>query len=399
MKRARANLEALVLGRVAQRGNDLAVSAELVRVRDNRQIWGERYQRTAADIFTIQEDLAQEISEALKVQLSTDEESRLTRQYTVSSEAYDAYLRGRYHWNRRTEESLRQAVEHFQDAIREDPSYALAYSALADTYSLFGWYYEPPTESYPKARAAAERALEIDDSLGEAHASRAYVKYFYEWDFAGAERGFLRAIELSPSYAAARQWYASNLAVRRRYDEAIQQVRVAIEVDPLSLVVNSDYGLWLVYSGQYEDGVEQLDKTLELQPDWAWAHVGLGHSYELQGLYAEAIPHYEKASELSGAPFGLGFLGHAYAKSGRLDDAHAILQRLEALSRKQYLSPVETAYVHAGLGDLDATFEWLEKAHDERASALVWVFTFPISLDLAADPRFSDLKRRVGLEP
>ena len=391
-------VEALVLGRIVQRGDDLSISAELVRTRDSGQIWGELYQRKAADIFSIQEDMAREISDALRLQLTAEQEDLLTKQFTTSSEAYAAYLKGRYHWNRRTEEGIRQAIVHFQEAIREDPSYALAYSGLADGYSLLGFYYESPRTALPKARAAAERALELDDRLGEAHASLAWIKTVYDWDFAEGEREVQRAIELNPKYATAYHWYSVLLAVTGRHDEAVEQIRKAAELDPLSRIINSNYGQWLGYAGRHEEGAEQLRKTVELDPSWALGHLRLGQNYELRGLFSEAIPHYEKMAELADAPYGLGNLGHAYAKSGRGDEAHGVLERLEELANTRYVAPIERAYVYAGLGDLDRSFEWLEKAYDARSSILTFARVRPIRKDIEHDPRFSDLMRRIGLE-
>ena len=390
-------VEALVIGRIVQRGDDLSISAELVRTRDSGHIWGGRYQRKAADIFDIQEDMAREISDALRVQLTAEQEDLLTKQFTASSEAYEAYLKGRYHWNRRSEEGIRQAIVHFQEAIREDPSYALAYSGLADSYSLLGYYYESPRTALPQAREAAERALELDDRLGEAHVSLAWVKSVYDWDFAEAEREFERAIELNPTYPTAHQWYSVLLNFSRRYDEGIEQIRLAAELDPLSRIINENYGQTLGYAGRFEEGAEQLRKTLELDPSWALGHVRLGQNYELRGLFSEAIPHYEKAFELDDT-YGLGNLGHAYAKSGRVDEAHAVLERLEELAKSRYVAPIEKAFVYAGLGDLDNCFEWLEMAYDERKSELLFLHVSPMGKDIELDPRFSDLMRRIGLQ-
>ena len=392
------DVEALVLGRIVQRGDELSVSAELVRTRDSGQIWGEQYQLKAADIFTIQEDMAQEISDALRLQLTREQEELLTKQFTASSEAYEAYLKGRYHWNRRTEEGIRQAIVHFQEAIEEDSDYALAYAGLADSYSLLGFYYVSPRTALPQAREAAERALELDDSLGEAHVSLAFVKTVYDWDFAGAEREFQRAIELNPTYETAHHWYSVNLVATGRYDEAIEQIRVAAELDPLSRIINANHGQLLSYAGRHEEGAEQLRKTVELDPSWALGHMRLGQNYELRGLFSEAIPHFEKMAELADAPYGLGDLGHAYAKSGRVDEAHAVLERLDELSNSRYVAPSERAYVYAGLGDLDRSFEWLEKAYDERSGDLLFARVWPIGKDIGHDPRFSDLMRRIGLE-
>jgi len=392
------DVEALVIGRIVQRGDELTVSAELVRTRDSGQIWGEQYQRATADIFDIQKEMAREISDALRVQLTSEQEESLTKQFTTSSEAYAAYLKGRYHWNRRTEEAIRQAIVYFEEAIREDPSYALAYSGFADSYNLLGWYYESPRTALPQARAAAERALELDDRLGEAHASLAWIKAFYDWDFAKAEQEFLRAIELNPTYETAHHWYSGYLVMIGRYDEAIEQTRKAAELDPLSRIINMAYGERLAYGGRLEEGAEELRKSLELDPNWALGHLGLGRNYELRGLFSEAIPHYEKAFELDDSSYGLGDLGHAYGKSGRVNEAHAVLERLEEMAKSRYVAPLERAYVYAGLGNLDRSFEWLEKAYEEREGNLLFARVFPIGKDIEHDPRFSDLMRRIGLE-
>ena len=392
------DVEALVLGRIVQRGDDISISAELVRTSDSGQIWGERYERKTSDVFSIQTEIAKEISDALRLRLTTEQEERLTKQYTTSSKAYQAYLKGRYYWNQRTEEGLRQAIVHFREAIEADPGFALAYSGMADCFSILGWYYLPPNEAYPKARAAAQQALELDASLAQAHSSLANVKLAYDWEFAEAEAGFQRAIELNPTYETAYHWYSLHLAAMDRLDEAVEQIRHAVELDPLSLIINDNLALWLGTAGRFQESFEHFSKTLELDPDWALGYGRLGMTYELQGSHSEAILAYEKAVELTGGRIALGWLGHAYAKSGRVDDAHAVLERLEDLGRANYVSPLVMARVHAGLGDLDSAFEWLDRAYEERTSQLIMLRTVPIDADLDQDPRYSDLLRRIGLE-
>ena len=392
------DVKALVLGRIVQRGDDISISAELVRTSDSGQVWGERYQRKTADVFSIQTEMAKEISDALRLRLTTEQEERLTKQYTTNSKGYQAYLKGRYYWNQRTEEGLRLAIVHFREAIEADPGFALAYSGMADSYSILGWYFMLPNEAYPKARAAAERALELDRNLAQAHNSLAYVKLAYTWEFAEAETGFQRAIALNPAYETAHHWYSLLLAATDRHDEAVEQIRLAVELDPLSLIINDNYGLWLATAGRYVESEEQFRKTLELDPNWALGYYRLGMNYGLQGRYAEAVSVYEKAVELSGGRVALGHLGHAYAKSRRVREARAVLDRLEELERTIYISPIDFADVYAGLGDLDTAFEWLDRAYEERTSQLTVLRTFPSSMDLAPDPRFSDLMRRIGLE-
>lgn len=392
-------VDALVLGRVVQRGDDLLISAELVRARDSEQIWGEQYQQTAADIFSIQENLAREISDALRVQLTAEQEELLTKQYTDSSEAYEAYLRGRYQWNRRTEDGTRQAIERFQEAIRLDPDYALAYTGLADSYNLRGFYYDPPDVSMPRARDAALRALELDPELGEAYVSMGWLKCFYDWDFPGSERDFKRGIELNPKYATAYQWYSNYLATVGRLDEAIEQIQIALELDPLSRIINSNYGMWLTYSGRHDEGLRQQQRTLELDSTWAIGHQWLGENYLLRDEVEEAIEHLERADALSDVPFGLGHLGLAYALAGRTDDAHATLARLQQFADEgRHVPHVEWAAIYAGLGDVDASIEWLEKAYTDRVSNLALNRFRASSKIIENDPRFTELFRRIGLD-
>ncbi|GMR22053.1 MAG: serine/threonine-protein kinase [Acidobacteriota bacterium] len=393
------DVEALVIGRIVQRGDELSISAELVRTRDNGQIWGEQYQRATADIFDIQKEMALEISEALRHQLTSEQEERLTKQYTESPEAYEAYLKGRYHWNQRSEEGLRQAIVHFQEALEKDPNYALAYSGLADSYSLLGFYYESPRTASPQARAAAEQALELDDQLAEAHTSLGWVKLFYDWEFAEAERHFQRALALDPAYATAHQWYAAYLRCMQRNDEDVAQLRLAVELDPLSLIINTGYGWALSVAGRNEEADEQFRKTLELNPSWALGYLRLGHHHELQGSFDKAILAYERAVELSSqGVVGLGHLGHAYAKAGRIDEAQRVLERLDELVETRYVASFERASVYAGLGDMDNFFEWMEKAYQERPFQLPLVRAFPFVEDVEQDPRFAELLKRIGLE-
>ena len=342
--------------------------------------------------------MAREIGDALRIQLTMEQEELLTKQYTESSDAYEAYLKGRYHWNRRTEEGIGQAIVHFQEAINHDPNYALAYTGLADSFSLLGYYYVSTREAFPRAKQAAERALERDDSLGEAHVSLAWIKCIYDWDFDEAEREFVRGIELNPTYANGHQWYSIYLVVTGRYDEAIERIRIALELEPLSRIINANYGQFLGYAGRYEEAHEHLRKTSELDPAWALAHLFVGANYAQQGLFSEAVPHYEQAVTLDDSPYGIGFLGQAYAKSGRVDEAHTVLERLDGLAETRYVSPLQRAAVYAGLGDPDRFFEQMERAYEERTSELPLLRIFPWVEDVEQDPRFAELLRRVGLE-
>ena len=255
---------------------------------------------------------------------------------------------------------------HFREAIDDDPNYAMAYTGLADSFSLLGYYFVSPREAFPRAKQAAERALELDDSLGEAHVSLAWIKCFYDWDCEDAEPEFVRGLELNSAYANGHQWYSNYLSVTGRYDEAIERIRMALELEPLSRIINANYGDWLSHVGRYEEAHEQLRQTLELDPDWALGHLFVGITYAGQGLFSEAVPHFEQAVMLDDSPFGIGWLGQAYAKSGRVDEAYSELERLDELAETRYVSPLERAAVYAGLGDLDKFFEWMARAYEER---------------------------------
>ena len=268
---------------------------------------------------------------------------------------------------------------------------------MADSFSLLGFYYVSPREAIPRAKQAAERALELDDSLGEAHVSLAFIKCLYDRDFDEAEREFVRGIELNPTFATGHLWYSDYLNVTGRYDEAIERIRMALEIDPLSRMINANYGEALSYAGRYEEAHEQLKKTVELDPAWAHAHLIAGINYARQGLYSDAVPHYEQAVMLDDS-YTSGWLGWAYAKSGRVDGAQSVLERLDKLAETRYVSPIQRAAVYAGLSDLDSFFEWMARAYEERASYLPPLRALPWVEDVERDPRFAELLRRIGLE-
>lgn len=393
-------VEALVLGRIVQRGDALTLSAELVRASDSEQLWGARYERTAADVFAIQQDLAHEISEALRRQLSEEEREQLTKQYTANTEAYSAYVKGRYHWNNRTEQGLHQAVDYFQEAIEHDPDYALAYSGLADSYSLLGVYYVLPQQAFPQARAAARRALSIDDSLAEAHTSLAWVLLSYDRDFEQAEREFKRALELSSAYPTAYHWYGALLVTLGRYDDALALMESAVELDPVSMIINSEYATTLGLAGRHEAALRQFDKALTLNPDFAQLSLRLGDEYQTQGKIDDAIRAYQRALEMEGRDTSaLGALGHALGRSGRIDEAREILARLDRLEENHHVPSLVRARVHLGLGDTDRAFEWLARAVEERVIPIRLRYLQATDPALAADLRYAELLQRIGLEP
>jgi len=384
-------VEVLVLGRIIQREDALTISAELVRASDSEQLWGGRYEREAADVFAIQEELAREISDALRIQLTSEQEDRITKQHTESRAAYQSYSKGRHHWNLRTEDGLRQAIAHFRDAIREDPGYALAYSGLADSFSMLGLYFVSPVV-FVDARQAAEQALELDSDLAEAHTSLGLIKVLQDWDLAGAERSFRRALELNPGYATSHHWLAARFFWTLDYDKGNQHMRRAQELDPVSMIINAEYGHYLGLSGRHEEALVQLDRALELDPDFAVLYHRQGAIHESLGSLTEAIQSYETAVQLSESAYLRSSLGHAYAVAGREEDARAVLATLMENSEVRYTRPAEIALVYAGLGENDRALDWLQTAFEDGARGLINHVSLRRTLD--GDPRFTDLTRR-----
>ncbi len=395
-------VRAVLTGRVVQREGALIIQADLLDVKDGSQLWGEQYHRKFSDVLAVQEEIAKQISERLRLKLTGEEQKRLTRHHTENAEAYQLYLKGRYYWNRRTAESLNKGVEYFQQAIDKDPNYALAYAGLTDSYSLLGSSTGglSPKETFSKAKAAAAKALAIDDTLAEAHAALALVHLRYDWDWSATEREIKRAIALNPNYATTYHWYADYLVVMGRLDEAIAQIKRAQELDPLSLIINTVLGLRFYHARQYDLAIEQCQKTVEMDPNFAQAHFALGEAYEAKAKYEEAIAALQKATSLAPtSPFLFSALGHAYAVSGQVDKAMKILDQLQKLSRQRYVSPHEMAMIYTGLGEKDQAFTWLEKAYADRVWRLPFLNVDPRFDSLRSDPRFADLVRRVGLEP
>ncbi len=396
-------VRAVLTGRIAQRGDTLNIQAELIDIQRDSQLWGQQYSRKLADLLAVQEEIAKEISEKLKLQLTGEEKTRLAKRQTENTEAYQLYLKGRYYWNRRTTEGLNKSIEYFQQAIEKDPNYALAYAGLADSYNLLPFYRAmSPNDALPKGKAAVTKALEIDDTLAQAHNSLAWVKGFYELDWAGAEREYKRAIELNPGYATAHHWYALHFAAQGRLDEGLAEIKRAQELDPLSPIISSNVGQFLYWARRYDQAVEQFRKTLDLDPNFAQGHLWLGHCYERRGMYGEAIAEFQKANGLFGEnPRALGLLGHVYAISGRKREARKILADLKAVTGRRYVSPYDFAVIHLGFGEKDQALAWLEKAIEveKLTGALVFIKVEPILDPLRSDPRFHNILRRVGLPP
>ena len=385
-------------GRITQRGDQLVIGTELTDVRYNKLLWGEHYDRKMADLLATQREIAEEITEKLKIRISGGDKQLASKHYTESNEAYQSYLKGRFYWNKRSREGYRKAIEHFTAAIGQDPSFALAYAGLADCYNVLSSYgISAAKESFPLAKAAATKALELDGNLAEAHTSLAYLKYQYEWDWAGAERGFKRAIELNPNYATAHQWYAIELAGMGRVDESLREIKRAQELDPLSLSITASAG-WLFYHARrYDDAIAQYQRSLDLDQNFARAHWGIAEPYILKGDYETAIKELQVARQQDETTIVLGLLGHAYAAAGKKSEAQRILDELKQQSKTKYVDSYFLAETHAALGEKDKAFAELDDAYREHSSWIVWVKVEPKFDNIRSDPRFQDLVRRVGL--
>jgi TolB-like protein/Flp pilus assembly protein TadD/predicted Ser/Thr protein kinase len=395
-------VRAVFEGRVMQRGDDLEISAELVDARDNSHVWGQRYNRKLADVFALQDDLAKEMTTALRMRLTGEDEKRMAKSDTANPEAYQDYLKGRFWWNKRTEEGLNRGVEYFQQAIAQDPTYAVAYSGLADCYRGLGYYgYVSPKEAYPKAKEAALMAVQLDDKLAEAHNSLEGVKADYDWDWAGAEREGRRAIELNPNYAPAHQWYGSTLGQLGRSQEAQAELKRALDLDPLSVVINWNMGTGLFFfTRQYDQAIEQERKTLELDPNFMLAHVFLGVAYVQTSMYKEGLAELDEALVISpGNTLAISQLGRADALSGRRTEALKAIDQLNELSRQRFVPATRWAVVYVGLREKNKALEWLEKAYQERSLGPSTLKANPVFDPLRSDPRFADLLRRMNLQP
>ena len=402
---------AVLKGRVTQRGDNLDISVELIDAKDNTHIWGQQYSRPSSAIFALQTDLAREITSNLRMRLSGDEERRMSRRYTGNSDAYQDYMRGRYWWSRRGPDAASRSIEFFQRAIEKDPNFALAYSGLADAYSNQGTSAAAaPADVFPKAKEAALKALQIDDSLAEAHASLAWVTALYDWDWSGAEREFQRAIGLNPNYATAHQWYGIVLWNTGRLDEAMNEERRALELDPLSLIINRNVGDVYLFQKRYDQAIAQYRRTLELDPTFNSAINNMVLAYAHKGMYAEAIAEFQKASggnaaAATGAGAGSAppspVLTYVYAKSGRKAEARQMLARIQDSARQRYVPSITSARIYTALGEPDLALQWLEKAYLERSisAQTSGIKADPAFDPLRPDPRFADLLRRINLQP
>jgi tetratricopeptide (TPR) repeat protein len=396
---ARLNVSAVLEGSVRKAGNRLRITVQLSSVGDGRTLWSERYDREMADVFAIQDEIAQTIVRTLRTTLLGEIGNTTPVRYTENVKAYSLYLKGRFWWNRRTQAEIAVGVRYFEQAIAEDPDYALAYSGLADSYALdLDYRGVPVAEGMERAKAMARRAIALDETLAEAHTSLGWVTFIYDWDWPSADREFNRAIELNPQYATARQWRAWFLAAMGRFDEAIAEARAAIDLDPASVSIRRSLGWLYYYARQYEPALDQLRRALAMNPTAEETHRLLGLVYMQQGLYDEAAASFKEAIASSDYDvMAFAGLGHVAARRGRVDEARAVLNELHERSQTSYVSPVALCGLHVALGQVDKAFEWLEQAYGERRGWLAYLKIEPMLDGLRNDPRFPRLVERMRL--
>jgi serine/threonine-protein kinase len=392
-------VRAVLAGRVLHRGDSLVIKVELVDTTDGSHIWGASFNKQMSDLFSIEAEISHEISDALKLRLTSAQKKGLARRHTENAQAYQLYLKGRYHWNKRTEDGIKKSIEYFEQAIALDPKYALAYAGLADAYNLMASYSAKPLATpFLRAKATALKALSLDDGLAEAHAALAAVKLWREFDLDGGERGFRKAIELNPSYATAHLWLSLYLAAIDRMDEALSEIRLAHQLDPLSRVINLNLARVFYFARQFDESIDQCRKTIEMYPEYLIPHRRLGIAYGEKGMFEEAEAEFKKALSIAeNDSETMSAMSYAYAASGRLDDARMVCERVKELAKEVYVSPYSLARMHVGLGEIDAAFEALERTYQERHGILTYVKVEAAFDRIRSDPRFADLLRRIGL--
>jgi TolB-like protein/DNA-binding winged helix-turn-helix (wHTH) protein/Flp pilus assembly protein TadD len=392
------NVDAVVKGSALQEGDRVRISAQLIQAAPERHLWAQSYERDLTQVISLQRDVARAIADEIKITLTLDEEARLASTRPVNPEAYEAYLKGRY-FQKPTEESLKKSIEYFQQAISIDPNYAPAYAKLAFSHIMLAAFnFAPDSEHYPIARKAALKALEIDDTVAEAHTLLGHVKYRFDWDWTGAEREFRRAIELDPNSVVAHDRYAYYLDFMGRMEEALAEIKRARALDPVLLTIGPGVGWFLYHAHQYDQAIAAFQRSLELDPDVPMVHMGIGLAYIQKRMYEEAIAELQEAVALGtvgGPSTYTAMLAYAYAVSGRKAEARKILNELKQQMKQRHVSPFNIAEIHTGLGEKDRAFEWLEKAYEERDEDLIFIRD-PILDSLRPDPRFQSLLRRMN---
>ena len=391
------NVDAVLLGRIAQRGDNLTIQTDLVSVADGSELWGEQYNRKVSDLLTVQGDIAKEIYDNLRPKLTGQEITKLAKHETENAEAYQLYLQGLFYWNKWTQDGFKKASDYFNQAVEKDPNYAQAYAGLADTYNFMGDSgYVAPLQAWQNAKSAATQAVKIDDSLPEGHISLALVREDYDWDWSGAENEFKRAIQLNPNSATAHQWYGDFLTKLGRFDDARLELKKAQDLDPLSLLINTTVGRQLYFSRQYEAAIDQLQKALDMDPNFVPAQHAIESAYAQNGMFKEAVAERQKVLTLSGNPDLAAAIGEDYRQSGYPGVLQSWLEGLKEVSKRGYVSPYNIAQIYARLGEKDQALAWLEQAYNQRDSKLTYMKIEPAFDEIRSQPRFQQLLHRLA---
>lgn len=389
-------VDAVLEGSFQKLDENVRVTVRLLRVADGRQLWAYQCEEYCTSLFAVQDAISEKVAAALALQLTGEERQRLTKHYTENTEAYQLYLRGRWFWNQRTEEGFQKAIIQFEQSLKLDPQYPLAWAGLADCWQLLAGYgFVSPKEAIPKAKAAVEKALALDPSLAEAHATAALIAQNHDRDWPRAEKSYLRAVEINPNYATALAWYGEMIAWLGRPEEGFARMQQALKLDPTSLTFNKDLAAILYLARKYDQAIDQLKKTLELDPNFPETRYWLALVYTQQGRYEEAIAEFQQLRNQWQRLYGLGYV---YARMGKTAEARQMLKEIQTLSRSRYVQPIRFALVYAALGEKDQAFVWLEKEYEAQGVGLMGLRTEPMWDPLRDDPRFSDLRRRMQLD-
>jgi len=391
-------VDAVLDGRIQRASDRVRLTVQLIRVRDGVQLWGESFDKEFTDIFALEDSLSERVAQSIPLKLTGEETRRFIKRSTERPDAYEAYVKGRYFWNKRTEIGMRKGLEYFHQAIALDPTFAEAYVGVADSYGTLGLYAMlPPKEAFPAAKEAAKRALEMDDGLAEAHASLGFIHFYYDWNATDAIAEFRRALADNPNYAMAHSWYSENLAAMGRFQESVAEAQHAMEDDPLSLIIGSNAGWTLSLAGKSDEAIEVLKKAIDIDPGFPRTHFRLGRAYAQKKSYELAIAELERAVNLStGDACYKGSLGYVYAISGRENQARKVLQDLESHLGQPYVPSYAIALVYAGLGENDHAMSWLQRAFDDRSTSMVYLRLDPELSSLHSDPRFEQLSHRIN---
>jgi TolB-like protein/Tfp pilus assembly protein PilF len=393
------NVDAVIEGSVLRSGDRIRITAQLIHAVSDQHLWAESYERDFREILSLQSDIARQIAGEVKIALTPEERANLGITRQIHPEAHEFYLKARFHWNKRTEDSVKNALSYFHWAVECDPAYPQGHAGIADSYAILGYYNAlPPLEAYPKARDAALKALELDNSLAEPHATLGVIKRDFEWDWTGAEQEFQLAIQLNPGLVEAYHWRGTLLSILGQHSEGLREKNKALALDPLSVVIRTDMARMLYFSRQYDQSLQLYRTALELDPNFSYAHLWLAHVYEQQGRSEDALSELKEGVRLSaGSTYALAKLGQGYAANGKADDARALLDQLHILSAQKYVSPYDIAMIHLALCEHDQAFSCLDRAFEQRSLWLGYLNLEPQLDPLRSDPRFHDLQRRVGL--